>query len=136
MEIFLQMPENIYTIAGHTLNRVNMAYHTVCSDIKQFEHNAIEMARYFLIRGYPPVLIETAMIRVRGQNRDDLLKHRDKPETIENRSDSVFLITRYTPGPYVLGNIVQKKVPYLTNNPQYRYLRSLEIKEVFVGHAI
>ena len=66
----------------------------ICSDVKQFEHNAIEMARSFIIRGYPPGLIETAMIRARRQNRDDLLKPRVKPETIENRLDSVFLITR------------------------------------------
>ena len=89
------------------------------------------MARSSIIRGYPPGLMETAMIRARRQNRNDILKPRDKPGTIENRLDSVFLITRYTSGPYVLGNIVQKNVPYLTKTPQYRDLRSLEIKRVF-----
>ena len=109
----------------------------ICSDVKQFEHNAIEMARSFIIRGYPPGLIEAAIIRARRQNRDDLLKPRDKPETIENRLESVLLITRYTLGPYVLSNIVQKNVPYLTKNAQYRDLHSLEIfKEFFVGHLI
>ena len=44
----------------------------VCSSLERFDKNAIEMAKSFILRGYPPNLIESSLIRARRVERSTL----------------------------------------------------------------
>ena len=104
----------------------------ICSEYEFFEKNAIEMAKSFIVRGYPAYLIEESMIRASRQDRKSLLLPKEQPPETERKTfDSLFLITSYSPGKNILGNIVRNCAPYLIKNPQYRALQNLDIKPVF-----
>ena len=90
------------------------------------------MAKSFIVRGYPAYLIEESMIRASRQDRKSLLLPKEQPPETERKTfDSLFLITSYSPGKNILGNIVRNCAPYLIKNPQYRALQNLDIKPVF-----
>ena len=104
----------------------------ICSDIKRFDVNALEMAQSFLARGYPLSLVETALIRPRRQDRDALPEHKDKfPETDKTNGESMFLITMFNPCSNVLKQVVDKNLSYLTKNPKFRGFEALNIKQVY-----
>ncbi len=104
----------------------------ICSTLEIYDKRALEMAQSFLARGYPQELVETAVIRARRRNRDELLASDPSPKTEKgNTFDSVFLIRTFTPGSDILGKIIESNAPILTKNPKFRDFDSVQIQKVF-----
>ena len=66
----------------------------ICSDIDDFDSKALVMGQNFIRRGYPPNLIESALIQARRQDRIKLLEPKNPPERNANQ---VFFITTFHP---------------------------------------
>ncbi len=66
----------------------------ICSDMSDFDTKSLSMAQNFIRRGYPPNLIENAIIKARRQDRLTLLAPKDR---IEQNHNQVFFITTFHP---------------------------------------
>ena len=66
----------------------------ICSDISDFDTKSLSMGINFIRRGYPPNLIENALIQARRQDRLTLLAPKEK---MEHNNKQVFFITTYHP---------------------------------------
>ena len=102
----------------------------ICSDIRRFDVNAIEMAHSFMRRGYPENLVFSSLVRARRLERDVLLIEKDK-EKKEAENESIFLIQTFTPGQNVLGDIVDRNIDYLKKNPNLRDFSNVNITKAF-----
>ena len=95
----------------------------ICTNIADFDKNAIMIANHFRRRGYPDSLIEKALIDVRRKDRQLLLT-----PTLGNKAssdkDNLFLVTTHIPGQNPLKNIVQENWKILgrthTTEPIYK----------------
>jgi hypothetical protein len=85
----------------------------ICSKLTDFEQHAIELCNHFLRRGYPPNIIERALIQAHRQDRESLLHPAPKPQ---NDFKDVFLVTTYHPTGSPLKGIVQENWPILGRN--------------------
>lgn len=103
----------------------------ICSNLELYDKQAVDMAHSFLDRGYPQDLVESAMVKARRQNREDLLRVEGKSENTNDNSELIYLITTFNPGSNILGNIVKRNSPLLTKNPMFRCFENLTIKPVF-----
>jgi len=98
----------------------------ICSHLRDFDRNALMLAKHFHRRGYPPSIIEPALIRARRANRDELLHPppRDKPQPFDN---GLFSITTHTPGTQPLKNIIQQNWSFLGTTHTTEALHSKQI---------
>ena len=85
----------------------------------------------FLDRGYPQTLVEQTLVRARRQDRDSLLQPKTEAETKEQEGEKIHLITTFNPGRNVIGEIINKNVPYVTKNPKFRDFNSLKKQNVY-----
>jgi hypothetical protein len=77
----------------------------ICSHIEDYDTNAVLIGSHFIKRGYPPHLVEEAIITVRRKDRGSLLcpSVRDNSENPEK----LFIINTFTPNDQGLKHIVK-----------------------------
>jgi hypothetical protein len=115
----------------------------ICSNITDFDTNAVKFAQYFQNRGYPLNLLETAVIKARRQDRDILLSPQ---KTQTQQVDNNILVTQYHPLDDNLSIIVKQNWDLLgkshntqfihQNKPLVGYRRPPNLKDLFVKAEI
>jgi len=96
----------------------------ICTNIEDYDKNAVMIGSHFRRRGYPDHIIEKAIIDVRRKSRENLLN--PTPITQENKrdQDNLFLVTTHIPQGNPLKPIIQKTWKVLgrthTTEPLYK----------------
>ena len=98
----------------------------ICSHLDDFDRNALMLGSHFLRRGYPADLIESAIIKVRRQDRDELLHPAPNPER-EGDLDRLFVVTTHSPKQNPLRDIIKENWPILGRTHQTSPLHTKEI---------
>lgn len=98
----------------------------VCSNLDRFDRNAIDMAKSFLLRGYPPDLIESSLIRARRVCRSTLLVDKHAP-IVENKGIETYFIQTFNAASPKINGVIRKHLPLLTKNPALRGFNELKI---------
>ena len=81
------------------------------SNMELYDKQAVDMAHPFLNRCYPQDLVESAMVKARPQNREDILRVEGKSENTNHNSELIYIITAFNPESNILGNIVKQNLP-------------------------
>ena len=103
----------------------------ICSNIDDFDLNAIFLSQFFLRRGYPLELVQNAALLARRKDRAELLNHQ-RPTTQETQnSDRIFLITTYHPNDSTLKDIIFKNWKILGSSTTTRHIYE---KRLMVGY--
>ena len=89
------------------------------------------MAEAFLNRGYPSDLVETAVIKERRMDRGKLLAPIQPKTEKDDTKNKMFLIATYNSGQNILGNIIEKHLPYLVRNSNFRVFNDLTIVQAY-----
>jgi hypothetical protein len=107
--------------------------------LEDFDKHSIEFAKHFRRRGYPEDLLETAVLKARRQNRDDLLKPKSN---INEKLERPILTTTFHPNDSTLKNIVLNNWDLLgksttttflhKNKPLMAYRRPQNLKDMLV----
>ena len=101
----------------------------LCSRMKDFERNVLDLSIHFIRRNYPEDLILDAAILARNLDRDALL------QTVGNKTDKdndkIFLITTYHPKDNTLSEIVRKNWDILGQSAHTEYMYK---KKLVVGY--
>ena len=88
--------------------------HRLCSDDKDFETKSSEMRSFFVHRGYPTKLLDTAVQRASSIPRSDTLKQR-----LESVSeDKIPLVLTFHPFNYKVRDIIRRNFHILRNDPE------------------
>ena len=101
----------------------------LCSRMKDFEKNVLELSLHFLRREYPEDLILEAAILARQLDRNTLLQSVDKES--KQDKDNIFLITTFHPSDHTLREIVHKNWDILGQSTHTEYIFK---KKLVVGY--
>ena len=92
----------------------------LCSDDKDFETKSSEMRSFFVQRGYPTHLLDTAVQRASSIPRSDTLKQR-----LESVSeDKIPLVLTFHPFNYKVRDIIRRNFHVLKNDPETSFIFS------------
>jgi hypothetical protein len=84
----------------------------ICTNLTDFDKNAIIIAKHFIRRHYPVEIVEEALIKARRADRKQLLQPAEV-EAKETGDRRFFLITHYHPEVSPLKDIIKKTWPIL-----------------------
>ena len=96
----------------------------ICSRLSDFDIHVTEMSRHFLRRLYPIDLLEEAAILARRQDRDLML---NKPKTLKENKDQVFLITTYHPTDTGVVDVVRSNWDLLGKSPTTQFIHTKKL---------
>jgi hypothetical protein len=102
----------------------------ICSNITDYDKHACDLATSFHKRGYPPDIVEKAMIQVRRLNRNDLLHPPPKTDN-KDAHQNLFLVTTFNPGNKIAKDIVQDNWQIIGRTNTTATLHS---KDIIFGH--
>ena len=117
----------------------------ICTNLSDFDRNAVMLAGHFHRRGYPDDIIEKAIIDVRRKDRHSLL-HPPPKDECNQPSENLFLVTTHIVGHNPLKDIVKENwnllgrthttQPIFMNNITFGQRRNKNLKDMLVHAAL
>jgi len=103
----------------------------LCSNIKDYDHNVMNLALHFERRQYPAKLIIEAAVAARKLDRKLLISSTIKGKDKEDSDDTIFLITTFHPSDHTIREIAHKNWDILGKNDETNFLYK---KKLMVGY--
>ncbi len=98
----------------------------LCSDYTEFTTKASEVSLHFKNWGYPERLLNKALDKVKGMDRQSLLKPKRDPPP-KNDTDT-FLVTTYNPSNPSFKKILDRNKPILESSIQWQHISKIKVR--------